>query len=98
VVMDHKALEFFQMQLQLTARQMRWIDYLMRFDFNIRYIKGILNKVADVLFRYYEHNYWTNVPELHDYVNANVRLDPEHDDLPRERTLKIEGQVIENRV
>jgi len=42
----------------------------MRFDFNIKYIKGTLNKVADVLSKYYEHNYWTNVPELHDYVNA----------------------------
>jgi len=38
------------------------------------------------------------VPELHDYINTDVRLDPEHDDLPRERTLKIKGQVIENRV
>jgi len=98
VVTDHKALEFFQTQLQLTARQTRWIDYLARFNFNIRYIKGTLNKVADALSRYYEHNYWTNVPELHDYVNADIRLDPEHDDLPRERTLEIKGQVIENRV
>jgi len=46
VVTDHKALEFFQMQSRLTARQMRWIDYLARFDFNIRYIKGTLNKVV----------------------------------------------------
>jgi len=38
------------------------------------------------------------VPELHDYINTDVRLDPEHDDLPRERTLEIKGQVIENRV
>jgi len=98
VVMDHKALEFFEMQLQLIARQMRWIDYLARFDFDIRYIKGTLNKVVDALFRYYEHDYWTNMPELHNYVNADVRLDPEHDDLPRERTLEIKGQVIENRV
>ena len=43
VVMDHKALEYFQTYLRLTARQMRWIDYLMRFDFDIRYIKGTLN-------------------------------------------------------
>jgi len=77
---------------------MRWIDYLARFDFNIRYIKGTLNKVADVLSRYYEHDCWTSMPELHDHVNANIRLDPEHDDLPREQVLKIEEQVIETRV
>jgi len=84
VVVDHKALEFFQMQLQLTGRQTRWIDYLTKFDFDIRYIKGTLNKVVDVLSIYYEHDYWTSMPELHDYINADVRLDPEHDDLPRE--------------
>jgi len=38
------------------------------------------------------------VPELHDYVNVDVRLDPEHGELPRERILEIKGQVIENRV
>ena len=75
VVTDHKALKFFQMQSQLTARQMRWIDYLVRFDFDIRYIKGTLNKAADALSRYYKHGYWTNVPELHDYINADIRLD-----------------------
>ena len=55
--MDYKALEFFQTQLQLTGRQTRWIDYLAGFYFDIRYIKGTLNKVADALSRYYEHNY-----------------------------------------
>jgi len=98
VVTDHKALELFQMELRLTGRQMRWIDYLARFDFNIRYIKGTLNKVADVLSRYYKHDYWTSMPELHDYVNANVILDQEYDDLLREQVFKIKKQVIETRV
>jgi len=51
-----------------------------------------------MLSRYYEHNYWTSVPELHDYINANIRLDPEHNDLPREQVLKIEEQIMETRV
>jgi len=53
---------------------------------------------VDALSRYYEHNYWTSMPELHDYVNANIRLDSEHDDLPREQVFEIEEQVIETRV
>ena len=57
VVTDHKALEFFKMQSRLSSRQTRWMDYLARFDFDIRYIKGSLNKVADALSRYYEHDY-----------------------------------------
>ena len=54
VVMDHKALEFFKMQRKLSSRQTCWMEYLSRFDFDIRYIKGITNKVADSLSCYYE--------------------------------------------
>jgi hypothetical protein len=98
VVTDHKALEFFKTQLHLLGRQTRWMEYLARFDFDIRYVKGELNKVADALSQYYEHNYWTEVPEIQDYVNADVRLDPDHDDLPKERLFEVEEKVIESRV
>jgi hypothetical protein len=98
VVTDHKALEFFKTQLCLSGRQTRWMEYLARFDFDIRYVKGELNKVADALSRYYEHDYWTEVPEIQDYINADVRLDPDHDDLPKERLFKVEEKVIESRV
>ena len=60
----YKALEFFKMQTHLTSRQMRWMDYLAWFDFDIRYVKGLLNKVVDALSQYFEHDYWTKVPEL----------------------------------
>jgi len=49
VIMDHKALEFFKTQNRLTNRQHRWMDYLSRFNFDITYIKGELNKIADCL-------------------------------------------------
>ena len=49
VVTDHKALEFFKMQSHLSSRQIRWMDYLSRFYFNIRYVKGTSNKVVDAL-------------------------------------------------
>ncbi|KZP17244.1 hypothetical protein FIBSPDRAFT_682089, partial [Athelia psychrophila] len=47
IVTDHRALEFFQTQRRLSSRQMRWMEYLSRFDFDIQYVKGISNKVAD---------------------------------------------------
>jgi hypothetical protein len=49
VVTDHKALEFFQTQRHLSVRQSRWMEYLSHFNFDIRYIKGNLNKVVDTL-------------------------------------------------
>ena len=70
----------------------------MRFNFEIRYVKGELNKVADTLSCYYEHDYWMEVPEMQDYVNADIRLDPDHDDLPKEHLFKVKEKVIESRV
>lgn len=98
VIMDHKALEFFKMQTCLSSRQMRWMDYLTRFNFGIRYMKSTLNKVVDALSRYYEHNYWMEVPGMQDYINTNVRLDSEHDDLPWEQLFEIKEGVIKSKV
>ena len=49
VITDHKALEFFKTQNRLTNQQRRWMDYLSRFNFDITYTKGELNKIADCL-------------------------------------------------
>ena len=46
----------------------------------------------------FKHDYWTEVPELQDYVNADVCLDPEHDDLPLECLFEVKEGVIESRV
>jgi hypothetical protein len=96
VVTDHQALEFFKTQLRLSSHQIRWMEYLSRFDFDIRYVKGNSNKVADALSRYYKHDLWSDVPDLHDYVNANVRLYPEHDDLPWDRFQEVKDKDIED--
>jgi hypothetical protein len=49
VITDHKALEFFKTQSNMSHRQRRWIDYMSRFEFDITYVKGDLNKVVDCL-------------------------------------------------
>jgi RNase H-like domain found in reverse transcriptase/Integrase zinc binding domain len=97
VVTDHKALEFFQTQCRLSARQTRWMEYLLHFDFDIRYIKGKLNKVADTLSRYYQFDSWDDTPLAQHYIFADVRLDPNHEDLPWDRHIEIRDRVIENR-
>ena len=97
VVTDHKALEFFQTQRRLSARQTRWMEYLSRFDFDIRYVKGKLNKVADALSRYYQFDSWDDAPLVQHYVFADVRLDPDHEDLPWDRLLELKNRVIETR-
>jgi hypothetical protein len=40
-----------------------------------------LNKGADCLSRYYETNEWDEVHEPHHYVNADIRLDLNFEDI-----------------
>ena len=46
---DHKSLQFFQTQPMLSGRQARWKDVLANFDFDIEYVEGKANVVADGL-------------------------------------------------
>jgi len=73
----------------LGTRNLSW------FDFDIQYIKGKLNKVADCLSRYYESNTWYDVYDVSEYVDANVRLDPTLDDVPWNRLWEIEDRTVE---
>ena len=91
VVTDHQALEFFQTQRRLSARQTRWMEYLSCFDFDICYVKGKLNKVVDALSCYYQFDSWDDAPLVQHYIFADVHLDPNHEDLPWDRHLKLKN-------
>ena len=95
VITDHKALEFFKTQTTLSNRQLRWTEYMARFDFDITYIKGEYNKVADCLSRYYENDTSTDVHEYHEYVHADRLIDPEGEDLPMDRVQEIKERRVE---
>jgi len=89
IVTDHRALEFFKTQRRLSSRQMRWMEYLSRFDFDIQYVKGTSNKVADSLSRYYQSDTGDDIHPLYDYVNADTQLDPSGEDLPWNRVVEL---------
>jgi len=97
IITDHKALEFFKTQARLSNRQFRWIDYISRFDFDITYVKGEYNKVANCLSRYYENDTPADVHEYHDYVQADLRIDPTGEDLPSARYKEVVEKTVEMR-
>ncbi|KAG8719335.1 hypothetical protein FRC09_011299 [Ceratobasidium sp. 395] len=79
---DHNSLRWLKTQPDLSRRQVRWLEYLSRFDYKIDYVSGESNVVADALSRRYESDEPDEVRNPHEYVNADVRLDPEGEDLP----------------
>ena len=75
LVTDHKGLEYFETQKNLSDRQVQWWEFLV--NYTIVHVDGIDNKVPDCLSRYYENdtsedNHWENT-----YVNADIQLDPD---------------------
>jgi len=54
VFTDHKTLQNFDSQKDLSMRQMRWMEYLSQYEYSIHYINGEMNCIADALSRYPE--------------------------------------------
>jgi hypothetical protein len=48
---DHNGLKYLFDQPTLNARQIRWLEFLCEYEFDIKHIKGKENKVADALSR-----------------------------------------------
>ena len=65
VLTDHKSLEHFKTQPVLSSRQARWKDTIAEYDFDIVYIKGKTNTVADSLSRRPDHEFNVTVAESH---------------------------------
>ena len=95
IITDHKALEFFKTQSKLSHRQLRWMNYLSKFDFDITYVKGEYNKVADCLSRYYESNTPADNHQFHEFVQVDRKLDPQGEDLPHNRIVEVKERVVE---
>lgn len=92
IVTDHKALEFFDSQKNLTPRQTRWSEFLQPFNATVKYVKGRLNKVADCFSRYYKR-VQGELPSS-EYANMDAILDPDGDDLMPQRVLEIRAMKL----
>src|ERR1700723_2402009 len=93
IVTDHRALEFFKTQRRLSSCQMRWIEFLKRFDYDIQYIKGTSNKVADSLSRYYQSDTDEDNHPSYDYITVDTLLDQEGEDLPWIRMIEVRAMT-----
>src|ERR1700675_2794186 len=79
IVTDHKALTFFKTKTHMSDRQVRWWEFLSRYQYKLVYTKRTTNKVADALSRYYMNDKPNEIQPVDDYVNVDARIDPQCD-------------------
>ena len=89
VVTDHKGLEYFKTQLNLSLRQTRWWEYLSCFNYNTIHVDGTRNQVADSLSRYYEYNTIEDEYPNSEFIKADEILDPDGDLAAIQRFIEI---------
>jgi hypothetical protein len=73
------------------------MEYLSQFNLNIRYVKEVLNKAADVRSRYYESDTWADTHDVSEYVNADAHIN-DIEELPWDRYRKIQSAAVEMNV
>jgi RNase H-like domain found in reverse transcriptase len=89
LVTNHQGLKYFETQKNLSDRQVRWWEFLSRFNFTIMHVDGVDNKVANCLSRYYENNMGDKSHPEHIYMNTDVRLDPDGELYPTDRYMEL---------
>jgi len=71
-VTDHKGLIYFLNQKNLSGRQARWLEKISSFDFEVVYVPGSENVVADALSRIYSNDAPGTVRARSEYTYHDV--------------------------
>jgi hypothetical protein len=81
---DHNGLKYLFDQPTLNARQIRWLEFLCEYDFDIRHIKGKDNKVVDALSRKVHELHATTISMYRTELKDRI-LEAANDDLQYKR-------------
>ena len=89
VVTDHKGLEYFKTQPNLSSRQTRWWEYLSHFNHDTIHVDGTRKQVVDSLSFSYEYNTIEDEYPNSKFVKADEILDPDRDLAPVQQFVEI---------
>ena len=89
VVTDHKGLEYFKTQLNLSPRQTRWWEYLSCFNYDTIQVDGTQNQVVGSLSGYYEYDTIEDEYPNSEFIKADKILDLDRDLAPIQRFIEI---------
>ena len=69
ILTDHHPLKYLDSQKSLSRKQARWIEFMQEFDYEIEYLKGKENKVADALSRQHSEVHKTSLESVRNLMN-----------------------------
>jgi hypothetical protein len=76
---DHNDMKYLFDQPTLNARQIRWLEFLCEYDFDIKHIKGKENKVVDAVSRKVHDLHATAISmyqtEMKDRISEDANVD-----------------------
>ena len=93
-VTDHKNLECFKTQPNLSLRQTRWWEYLSCFNYNTIHADGTWNQVADSLSHYYEYNTIEDEYPNSEFIKVDELLNMDGDLAPIQQFVEIWNNVV----
>jgi len=74
LLVDNNDVKFLFSQLNLNARQARWLAFLSEFDFKVRHLKGKENKVVDALSRRVHWLFEINISRAESDLEQRIRM------------------------
>jgi hypothetical protein len=80
---DHKGLEWISTQSKLSPRQAQWLEVLSEFNFDIKYVPGEDNVLADALSHIYSNKPKGTIRSASEYMSV------EEEDIPRSLLLNF---------
>jgi hypothetical protein len=93
---DHNGLKYLFDQPTLYSRQRKWLEFLCEYDFDIKHIKGMENKVADALSRRVHELHDTTINMYQTYLKDKILEDAKEDLQYMEMVTKLEqGKMIQ---
>jgi hypothetical protein len=94
LLMDNSAVKYLFSQPDLNARQARWLAFLIKFDFEVRHIKGKENKVADALRRRIHGLFDINISRAESDLEQRIRTTGINDENYSKIMTKLQNKTI----
>ena len=94
---DNISLKYLFDQQNLNTRKARWLDFLSKYDFEIKHIKGKENKVVDSLSKNAVTSFVASINsykiDLEDKMEEGIRQDPKYQNL-KEKIIQNTFEII----